>query len=43
MVLRRSEWDVFDCDLLARMADLKIDLSLDVYGPEAPLSQLGES
>ena len=31
--------DVFDCDLLARMADLKIDLSLDVYGPDAPPSQ----
>jgi uncharacterized protein DUF4279 len=26
-----SSGDVFDCDLLARMADLKIDLSLDVY------------
>jgi Domain of unknown function (DUF4279) len=26
--------DVFDCDLLARMADLKIDLSLDVYPPD---------
>ena len=25
--------DVFNCDLLARMADLKIDLSLDVYPP----------
>ena len=25
--------DVFSCDLLARMADLKIDLSLDVYPP----------
>jgi hypothetical protein len=35
--------DVFDYDLLARMADLKIDLSLDVYGPEAPPSQPGES
>jgi hypothetical protein len=23
--------DVFDCDLLARLADMKIDLSLDVY------------
>jgi hypothetical protein len=23
--------DVFDCNLMARMADLKIDLSLDVY------------
>jgi hypothetical protein len=31
--------DVFDCDLLAQIADLKIDLSLDVYGPEAPSSQ----
>jgi hypothetical protein len=30
--------DVFDCDLLARMADLRIDLSLDVYGP-APVPQ----
>ena len=29
--------DVFDCNLLARMADLKISLSLDVYGaPSAP-------
>jgi hypothetical protein len=35
--------DVLDCDLLARMADLKIDLSLDVYGPEATPSQPGES
>jgi hypothetical protein len=35
--------DVFDCDLLARMADFKIDLSVAVYGPEAPLSQPGES
>jgi hypothetical protein len=26
--------DVFACDLLARMADLKIDLSLDVYPPD---------
>jgi Domain of unknown function (DUF4279) len=25
--------DVFGCDLLARMADLKIDLSLDIYPP----------
>jgi hypothetical protein len=25
---------VFDCDLLARMAVLKIDLSLDVYPPD---------
>jgi hypothetical protein len=24
----------FDCDLLARMADLKIDLSLDMYPPD---------
>jgi hypothetical protein len=39
--------DVLDCDLLARMADLKIGLSLDVYQPEpgpwpgqgAPLSE----
>lgn len=30
--------DVFGCDLLARMTDLKIDLSLDVYGPD-PLPQ----
>lgn len=35
--------DIFDCDLLGRMADLKIDLHLDVYpagqrsdGAEAP-------
>jgi hypothetical protein len=35
--------DVFDCDLLARMADLKIDLSLDVYGPDPLPSQPGES
>jgi hypothetical protein len=35
--------DVFDCDLLARMADLKIDLSLNVYGPESPPSRPGES
>jgi hypothetical protein len=26
--------DVFDCGLLARMADLKINLSLDVYPPD---------
>jgi hypothetical protein len=35
--------DVFDCDLLARLADLKIDLSLDIYGPDAPTSPPGES
>jgi len=35
--------DVFDCDLLARMADLKIGLSLDIYGPDAPPLQPGES
>jgi Domain of unknown function (DUF4279) len=28
--------DVFHYDLLARMADLKIDLSLDVYPPDQP-------
>ena len=34
--------DVFDCDLLARIAALKIDLSLDVYPPDpmtAPSSE----
>ena len=34
--------DVFDCDLLARMADFKINLSLDVYPPDpvsVPLSR----
>jgi len=30
----RNSGDVFDCDLLARMADLKINLSLDVYPPD---------
>jgi hypothetical protein len=35
--------DEFDCDLLGRMADLKIDLSLAVYVPDASPSQPGES
>jgi hypothetical protein len=26
--------DILDCDLLGRMADLKIDLSLDIYPPD---------
>jgi Domain of unknown function (DUF4279) len=29
----RQSGDTFDCDLMARMADLKIDLSFDVYPP----------
>ena len=29
----RGGGDVFSCDLLARLADLKIDLSLDDYPP----------
>jgi hypothetical protein len=29
----RGGGEVFRCDLLARLADLKIDLSLDVYPP----------
>jgi hypothetical protein len=29
---------VFDCGLLARMADLKINLSLDLYPPDTPVS-----
>ncbi|MDE2183351.1 MAG: hypothetical protein KGJ78_10050 [Alphaproteobacteria bacterium] len=32
--------DVFDCDLLARMADLKIDLSLDIYPPDQPQNDI---
>jgi hypothetical protein len=30
--------DVFDCGLLARMADLKINLSLDLYPPDTPVT-----
>jgi hypothetical protein len=33
---RGNGGDVFCYDLLARMADLKIDLSLDVYPPDQP-------
>ncbi len=33
--LEGNSGDVFDCGLLARMADLKINLSLDVYPPDA--------
>jgi hypothetical protein len=29
----RQSGGTFDCDLMARMADLKIDLSFDVYPP----------
>src|SRR3981081_3032031 len=29
---------VFDCGLLARMADLKINLSLDLYPPDTPVT-----
>jgi hypothetical protein len=32
--------DVFDDNVLARMADLKIDLSLDVYLPAQPQSEI---
>jgi len=38
--LEGNSGDVFDCDLLARMAALKIDLSLDVYPPDGPDSSL---
>jgi hypothetical protein len=34
--------DIFDCGLLARMADLKIDLALDVYPDDAHLPPEGE-
>jgi len=32
--------DVFGCDLLGRLADLKIDLSLDLYPPLESQSEL---
>jgi hypothetical protein len=28
--------DVLDCDLLARLAELRIDLSFDIYPPDQP-------